>query len=295
MVFHGTQIPMETLRQQIVRLIVTQTKTLPDPFAATVATVLSNALVLVYPDGCLTKKLSKGRRIWMPKNQDNCVCSPSQSDVSLKEVSCIALVLHENYQVSYELYHRFRVEAHIRSPIDGALIRNRFKAFAKTSNFRLSPGAQKILTLPNAGGNSLWSEVMSFEILSHMFSGKLLRTEMELQYWPHGCKITDYSMELFGITVGVSVTRAMKFNGIFAKDDATNLLTKKLRGVNESSRCVLKEQSWNCQILHVWASHEYVADVIHEVWKDLEPALKSNTLIVVSICENANWIFQARL
>lgn len=53
---------------------------------------------------------------------------------------------------------------------------------------------------------------------------------MEVEYFPEGGSITDYTCEMFGTTIGVSVTRAMKFNGIFMEEDAETLLNKKLKG-----------------------------------------------------------------
>lgn len=43
------------------------------------------------------------------------------------------------------------------------------------------------------GGNSVWSEVMSYEILNASYGAQLRRTEMEIEYYP-ASKITDYSV-----------------------------------------------------------------------------------------------------
>lgn len=56
------------------------------------------------------------------------------------------------------------------------------------------------------------------------------QTEMEVSYFPEGGSITDYVCDIFGTKVGVSVTRAMKYRGEYTEEDATNLLTKKLKG-----------------------------------------------------------------
>ena len=53
---------------------------------------------------------------------------------------------------------------------------------------------------------------------------------MEMQYYPEGGSITDYSCSMFQTTLGVSVMRAMKFRGEFAIEDAERLLMKKLSG-----------------------------------------------------------------
>ena len=47
-----------------------------------------------------------------------------------------------------------------------------------------------MLGLPNAGGSSLCSEALSFEMLARAFGARLEMTEMELRYTP-GSQITD--------------------------------------------------------------------------------------------------------
>jgi len=153
-----------------------------------------------------------------------------------------------------------------------------------------------MLSIPNAGGSSVWSEVVSFEILSSMYKAQLLRTEMELEYWPLGSKITDYSVLLFGEKIGVSVTRALKFGDRekFSEVDALELLQKKLYGVNVSSRNVISNHSWKKQILFVWAKEKYIGDILIDTLNNkVEEELKSNTIIFVCTIKNnnASWIF----
>jgi hypothetical protein len=42
--------------------------------------------------------------------------------------------------------------------------------------------------------------------------------------------MTDYTCQVFGTMVGVSVTRAMKFSGNYTIEDAERILYKKLMG-----------------------------------------------------------------
>ncbi len=106
----------------------------------------------------------------------------------------------------------------------------------------LTHGAQRVLGTPNAGGSSVWSEAISFEVLSFLCQAVLHKTEMEIEYMP-GSKITDYSVKVMGRDLGVSVTRAMKFSkkgdALFTEEDATKLLSKKLTGVIESTKGVV--------------------------------------------------------
>eukprot|EP01111_Echinosteliopsis_oligospora_P011540 TRINITY_DN3833_c0_g1_i1.p1 TRINITY_DN3833_c0_g1~~TRINITY_DN3833_c0_g1_i1.p1 ORF type:complete len:129 (+),score=18.49 TRINITY_DN3833_c0_g1_i1:568-954(+) len=123
---------------------------------------------------------------------------------------------------------------------------------------------------------------------------KLHCTEMEIEYVP-GSKITDYSIKVEGRDIGVSVTRAMKFckknDEMFTEEDAERLLSKKLYGVNESTRGVIS-QSWEKQILHVWAQEEYMADILWDTYERLDQTLKSNTVVVVTVCHSAEWLFR---
>ena len=92
------------------------------------------------------------------------------------------------------------------------------KQIKKHNQFDLCDGSRTIASLPNAGGTSVVSETLSFEMLNRMYGAKLQATEMELRYYPLGSKITDYSVSIYGETIGVSVTRAMKFRGTFTDE-----------------------------------------------------------------------------
>lgn len=160
----------------------------------------------------------------------------------------------------------------------------------------LSEGAKRILQLPNAGGNSVASEVMSFEVLFRLFRARLESTEMEIQYYPAWSKITDYSIAVDDSVFGVSVTRAMKYRGVFLEEDAERLLRKKLTGVNDSSRNVINDFKWEKQVLHIWAEKEHNAKVLERVYNRLPQELKRDTLVLVTICnsEKPRWIFYGK-
>jgi len=161
---------------------------------------------------------------------------------------------------------------------------------------KLSTGGSTILNLPNAGGTSINSEVFSFEVLQALFNAQLQATEMELEYYPLGSKITDYSIRVNEEVLGVSVTRAMKFNGIFTDEDAHRLLSKKLYGVNASSKAVLKRFRWKKQILHIWAENQHTANVLQRVYdNEISDDLKNNTLVLVTVCDQGAFIFYDRL
>jgi len=152
---------------------------------------------------------------------------------------------------------------------------------------RLNEGSTRMLNSPNAGGNSMASEVLSFEVLSRLMRARLQKTEMEIKYYPAHSKITDYSIAIDGITYGVSVTRAMKFRGIFTEIDAEKLLRKKLYGVVVSSNNVCTPYKWEKQILHVWAQHEYIASIVADVFAQMEESLRTTTLVLITICSTS--------
>jgi hypothetical protein len=155
----------------------------------------------------------------------------------------------------------------------------------------LTDSGKRMYHSPNAGGNSLWSEVLSFECMQILFGTTLVRTEMEILYGCHS-KITDYSVQMFGHHFGVSVTRAMKFRGIFCAEDAIVLLKKKLNGILKSTRGVIRAHRWEKQILHIWAEWDYIADVVKRVYEtEIEDEYKANTLVVCTVARESKWLF----
>eukprot|EP01156_Anaeramoeba_ignava_P022705 Anaeramoba_ignava/c20961_g1_i1.p1 GENE.c20961_g1_i1~~c20961_g1_i1.p1 ORF type:complete len:512 (-),score=163.97 c20961_g1_i1:1329-2864(-) len=149
----------------------------------------------------------------------------------------------------------------------------------------------KILNTPNAGGNSIISETLSNEILFRSFNSKLLATEMEIIYYPTG-KITDYAVKIHDTNFGVSVTRAMKYppNSPYTEEDAKRLLKKKLEGVIASTKLAIKPK-FKKQILHIWAINSQAAESLEKAYADIDPEIKSNTIVLVTIAENCDFIF----
>jgi len=156
---------------------------------------------------------------------------------------------------------------------------------------RLSADAQRILDCPNAGGNSEKSEAMSFELLHLCFGAKLVKTEMNIEYEWSISKRTDYSALVYGQRIGVSVTRGYKHRGEFDATDAQKLLQKKLNGVNLSTRDVIETDAWTKQMLHIWASTAEMAEVLVAEYHKLPEDLRGNTVVLITVVENAPWIF----
>jgi len=186
----------------------------------------------------------------------------------------------------------FIIRQNLNLPI---YLKNRFITTLNPEQISMSNGAKQIMFEENAGGCSELSEGFSFEVLRKLFGAKLLKTEMAIKYWWPHWKKTDYSIKMNDAKIGVSVTRAMKYSGLFNKNDAIKLLTKKLRGINESSNGVLECDEWQRQILHIWTTDEYIEKILHRTFLDLlfrKHELVKNTLVIVTVAsEDMWWIF----
>ena len=200
------------------------------------------------------------------------------------------LLINENFTLTCN-QNIFRVEKLIKDlKSNGSLITffDQIKPFGK---MRLTSEATRIMNTPNAGGSSIESEALSFEILKRYFNAHLLKTEMEVEYFPQGGSMNDYVIYLFDTVVGVSVTRAMKYqrDKEFDLDDAFALLSKKLKGINQSSKNSLIK--WDKQILHVWTMSEKICETLLLAWFNLNEDLRSNTVLLITCAENSVEVF----
>jgi hypothetical protein len=201
---------------------------------------------------------------------------------------------HSLFSVIEPQSNYFAVRKWANNPRSFGFVCNVFEEFSRiprsTRSTRLSPPGKRMFDTPNAGGSSLWSEVISYELLNGLYGATLVRTEMEILYGCHS-KITDYSVRMFGHHFGVSVTRAMKYRGIFCEEDGFSLLRKKLNGVIKSTSGVIREHRWEKQILHVWAECDYVADVLRRAYMALEDEYKANTLVLCTVARDCDSLF----
>jgi len=192
--------------------------------------------------------------------------------------------------------NKFLFDAYISNTKGGGIILDHFEALLeKPDTMNLSAGGLKMLNTPNAGGNSVWSEVLSYELLRATYGAQLRRTEMEIEYWP-ASKITDYSVTVLGRHIGVSVTRAInfldlskKFKAPFTSADAHRLLCKKLFGVLASSNATVDK--WEKQILHIWTTSKTAARLVVQEYYQVDPTLRADTVVVVTLAKNADWLF----
>ncbi len=150
---------------------------------------------------------------------------------------------------------------------------------------QLTPGGQAVFDAGNLGGSSLHSEVIAFEVLARCEGASLLATEAEIQYIdPMGTK-TDLRVEIDGIPVGVSVTRAVGFppEDPYTPMQATTLLSDKLEDVNASTLNVAPGDAWAKQILHVIAYADMHAQSIFEAYAALPLELTADTILMVTV------------
>ena len=152
---------------------------------------------------------------------------------------------------------------------------------------RLTPGARRILEAGNAGGSSLLSEVFAFEVLARCESATLLETETTIDYKDEMGKITDLLVEIDGEQVGVSVVRALAFpfEQPYPEQEARRVLTDKLEGIALSSLNVEPRHAWVKQILSVMAYTAQHADQIEAVFSTLEPELRGDTILYLTVTE----------
>lgn len=156
-----------------------------------------------------------------------------------------------------------------------------------------TPQASKILNDENAGGNSEVSEMVSYDILYATLGAKLLASEMEIDYFPHGSKKTDYIIEYNKKVYGVSVCRGMTYkeNEPFDLGKAKHLINKKLNGVIWSSRNI-DGYSIEKQIIHILCESNEIAELCEKVYfHHIDKNLLSNTVLIASICEDARFLF----
>ncbi len=159
----------------------------------------------------------------------------------------------------------------------------------------LSTGGQELFDTPNAGGSSVESEVMSFEVLHACEGAKLLKTETEILYVNDDAgpaTITDILVEIDGKKVGVSVTRAYKPQGLsFPDSEVKSLVEKKLDGIVRSSQRVAPEDRWVKQILHVFAATKAQADAVVRVLPTINPATRADTIVLLTQTTGGGFVY----
>lgn len=159
----------------------------------------------------------------------------------------------------------------------------------------LSSEGQRILTTPNAGGSSIESEVMSFEILRYCEGAKLLKTETEIQYTPGGSggsNITDNLLEIDGKKVGVNPIRIYRPSNIPLTDAAVKQdLSDKLTSIKRSSERVVPADKWVKQIMHVWTANAAATDAVKRMYPTIDADTKADTIVLVTETTGGGFLY----
>lgn len=195
-------------------------------------------------------------------------------------------LINENFLIQTGYEDRSKIEKSLINFHQPAIVISNFKLQKSLTKMNFSEGSQKMMSIPNAGGSSLISEVLSFEFLKLFCHAEFCKTEMEIQYFPQGSKITDYSVMINGEVYGVSVTRAFNFRGNFTEQAAKHLLQKKLNGIYWSSKNVIKRDAWKKQILHCFCPDRQSAKVLENAYRKLKKYERGNSIVVITICNN---------
>ena len=87
--------------------------------------------------------------------------------------SPVNVYISENFSV--RLGQFFKLQKLIHNNAAAGIVHTDFDPFKKMDKMTLSAAAQKIRDVPNAGGNSIVSEVLSFELLKRCFGATLLK------------------------------------------------------------------------------------------------------------------------
>ena len=147
----------------------------------------------------------------------------------------------------------------------------------------LTSGGQEMVADGNAGGSSLESEIFSLEVLTRCEGATLVKTETEVVYDVSG-SITDILVEIDGLKVGVSVTRAVGFprDAAYTEATASALLTRKLTDIQESTANVSAGDRWVKQILHVIAYADQHVAAMQAAYAALDPSVKADTILWVT-------------
>ncbi|MGH1347427.1 MAG: hypothetical protein ACRBN8_38060 [Nannocystales bacterium] len=150
----------------------------------------------------------------------------------------------------------------------------------------LTPGAQAVFDAGNLGGSSLYSEVISFDVLARCESAELLKTETEIVYDEEGTR-TDLLVEFDGTKIGVSVTRGQGFplEDPYSVKQAQALLEDKLSDIPQSTANVAPVDAWEKQILHILAYGPMHAQSLQTAYEGLGPELTLDTLVVVTVTD----------
>jgi hypothetical protein len=168
------------------------------------------------------------------------------------------------------------------------LFGNTIDLAGEPENADLTDGGQEILSDGNAGGSSIYSEIFAFEVLARCEMAELVKTENEILYDDPNGKKTDLLVNVNGVHLGVSVTRAVGWpqDDPWSPEQARELLEDKFGDIQQSSANVSNANAWAKQILHVIAFSAEHADSVAQAYEyTLGTGLVKDTLLMVTVTD----------
>ncbi len=152
---------------------------------------------------------------------------------------------------------------------------------------KLTKGGQQIWKDGNLGGSSVHSEIFAYEVLHRCESATLLKSESKILYQDKGGKKTDLLVTIDARKIGVSVTRAFHFppTKLYTEQEATKLLTKKLKDIPLSASNADPKDAWVRSILHIIAYNKQHADTVETAYQKLDNSIKSNIILMVTVTD----------
>ena len=167
------------------------------------------------------------------------------------------------------------------------------EGFTRAEGTRLSAGAQTILAEGTAGGSSGYSEAFAFEVMHRCEGASLVASETMIRYTtPAPGAIADLVVDVRGVRVGVSVTRAVTVTGMCMRDGAysmsaaSTLLARKVLDLHEAATLVGPEHAWTKNLVFVYADTAEHARVMGLAWEALDASERADTILYVSVSED---------
>lgn len=155
----------------------------------------------------------------------------------------------------------------------------------------LTPQAKRSINVPNAGGNSVYSEAISIMYFEKVWSARDIILEMEVEYWID-YKMVDYICTINANRIGVSVTRAMGYPSpdFFTHEKAINLLKSKLYGLIVSRNSVDDKHTFYKAVLHIFCQNLRISRILKYVYStfdidDFGLDVRFDVTLILTLCE----------
>lgn len=151
------------------------------------------------------------------------------------------------------------------------------------NNIQWSKYSKIIISNGNAGGSSLMSEVLSYEIFNRINNAILFKSEKELEYiFPEG-PLADYTMYINSNKLYcISVSRAFCYYNNFNNDKCYNLLFKKFTKIKYIEKNIKNNNIYK-NILHIFTVSDESFNIIKNVYLEIPLNIKKNVIFIVTI------------